>query len=134
MTYRKIADLANRRIRLEHRVREIEARGPRLGSDPRRMVFAHGREIGRARKAVEKASLAERKAEAEMEAQLERQARAKRQGRANPSKPSRRIGAALSRWLKKQNPGQMQGVTHVRIKTLKGGGVTITPVRRVERA
>jgi hypothetical protein len=42
---------------------------------------------------------------------------------------SKRIGAALSRWLKKQNPGQMKGVTHVRVRKLKGGGVTVTPVR-----
>jgi|SRR5208282_2042717 len=41
----------------------------------------------------------------------------------------KRMGAALSSWLKKQNPGKMKGVTRVRVKRLKGGGVTITPVR-----
>jgi len=28
------------------------------------------------------------------------------------------------------NPGKMKGVTHVRVKKLKGGGVTITPAIR----
>lgn len=42
--------------------------------------------------------------------------------------PAKRISAALTRFLRKQNPGHMKGVTHVRVKKLKGGGVTITPV------
>ena len=44
---------------------------------------------------------------------------------------SKRISAALSRFLKKQNPGKMRGVTHVRVKKLKDGGLTITPVHGV---
>lgn len=49
--------------------------------------------------------------------------------RPKKKKTSKRIGKALSSWLKKQNPGKMKGVTRVRVKRLKGGGVTITPVR-----
>jgi hypothetical protein len=45
-------------------------------------------------------------------------------------KPSKRIGAALSNWLKRQNPSKMKGVRHVRVRKLKGGGVTITPHRK----
>jgi len=41
----------------------------------------------------------------------------------------KRISAALTRFLKKQNPGKMKGVTKVRVKKLKGGGVTITPAK-----
>ena len=41
----------------------------------------------------------------------------------------KRMSVALTRWLKKQNPGKMKGVTRVRVRKLKGGGVTITPVR-----
>lgn len=41
--------------------------------------------------------------------------------------PTKRISAALTRFLKKQNPGKMKGVTHVRVRKLKGGGITITP-------
>lgn len=55
-----------------------------------------------------------------------------RQRRSNSKKKksaSKRIGAALSQWLKKQNPGKMRGVTHVRVRKLKGGGVTVSPVR-----
>lgn len=52
----------------------------------------------------------------------------------NPSKrkqkrsPVKRISAALTRFLRKQNPGKMQGVKHVRVRKLKGGGVSIIPV------
>jgi hypothetical protein len=42
----------------------------------------------------------------------------------------KRITAALSRYLKKLNPAKMKGVTHVRVKKLRGGGVSITPVVR----
>ena len=42
---------------------------------------------------------------------------------------TKRISAALTRFLKKQNPSKMKGVTKVRVKKLKGGGVTITPVK-----
>ena len=42
---------------------------------------------------------------------------------------TKRIGTALTRFLKKQNPAKMRGVKQVRIRKLKGGGVTITPVR-----
>jgi hypothetical protein len=44
-------------------------------------------------------------------------------------KLSKRVPKALSAWLKRQNPGKMKGVTRVRVRKLKGGGVTITPVR-----
>jgi hypothetical protein len=46
-------------------------------------------------------------------------------------KPSaqKRISAALSRYLKRMNPAKMRGVTHVRVRKLRGGGVSITPVR-----
>jgi hypothetical protein len=49
--------------------------------------------------------------------------------RPKKGKPSKRIPAALSAWLKRQNPSKMRGVTKVRVKKLKAGGVTITPVR-----
>lgn len=49
--------------------------------------------------------------------------------RLKKKKLSKRVPAALSRWLKRQNPGKMKGVTKVRVKKLKGGGVTITPVK-----
>ena len=59
---------------------------------------------------------------------------AKLKKRGNPKKKqkksgAKRVSAALSRFLKKQNPSKMKGVTKVRVKKLKGGGVTITPVR-----
>ena len=44
-------------------------------------------------------------------------------------KVAKRISAALTRFLKRQNPGRMKGVTHVRVRKLKDGGVTITPVK-----
>lgn len=52
-------------------------------------------------------------------------------GKKKNSKRSKqkRMSVALTRWLKKQNPGKMKGVTRVRVRKLKGGGVTITPVR-----
>lgn len=40
----------------------------------------------------------------------------------------KRISAALTRFMKRQNPGKMKGVTHVRVRKLKGGGVSIIPV------
>jgi hypothetical protein len=43
----------------------------------------------------------------------------------------KRVGAALTRFLKKQNPAKMRGVKQVRVRKLKGGGVTITPVRTI---
>ena len=42
---------------------------------------------------------------------------------------SKRIGAALSAFLKRQNPGKMKGVTKVRVKKLKDGGITVRPAR-----
>jgi hypothetical protein len=42
---------------------------------------------------------------------------------------TKRLSAALTRFLKKSNPAKMRGVSHVRVKKLKTGGVTITPVR-----
>lgn len=44
-------------------------------------------------------------------------------------KSPKRISAALSRYLKKMNPAKMRGVSHVRVRKLKNGGLTITPVR-----
>lgn len=41
--------------------------------------------------------------------------------------PAKRIGAALTRFLKRQNPSKMKGVTHVRVKKYKGGGISIFP-------
>jgi hypothetical protein len=49
--------------------------------------------------------------------------------RPRKGKLSKRVPKALSNFLKKQNPSKMKGVTQVRVKKLKGGGVTITPVR-----
>jgi hypothetical protein len=57
--------------------------------------------------------------------------------RVNPSKKRRkkkksatkRIGAALTRFLKRQNPAKMKGVTRVRVRKLKGGGISIKPAR-----
>ena len=43
--------------------------------------------------------------------------------------PSKRISAALTRYLRKMNPGKMKGVSQVRVKKLKNGGLTITPVQ-----
>ncbi len=42
-------------------------------------------------------------------------------------KAVKRISSALTAFLKRQNPGKMKGVTKVRVRKLKGGGVTITP-------
>ena len=57
---------------------------------------------------------------------------AKRRRRKNRTekRAPKRISAALSRFLKKMNPAKMRGVKMVRVKKLKGGGVTITPVRK----
>jgi hypothetical protein len=41
----------------------------------------------------------------------------------------KRVSAALTSFLRKQNPRKMKGVKNVRVKKLKGGGVTITPAR-----
>jgi hypothetical protein len=43
--------------------------------------------------------------------------------------PSKRIGAALTRYLRKLNPA-MRGATHVHMRKLKGGGVSFVPMRR----
>lgn len=40
--------------------------------------------------------------------------------------PSKRIGAALSGWLKKQNPA-FRKAKSVRVKRLKGGAIKFTP-------
>jgi hypothetical protein len=42
---------------------------------------------------------------------------------------TKRLSKALTGFLKKQNPSKMKGVSKVRVKKLKGGGVTITPAR-----
>ena len=47
--------------------------------------------------------------------------------RPKKAKSSKRISAALTRFLKKQNPGKMKGVKAVRVKKLKDGGITIRP-------
>jgi len=54
----------------------------------------------------------------------------KRRNKVEKSAP-KRISAALTRYLKKLNPGKMRGVTHVHMRKLKGCGVTITPVRTI---
>ena len=43
----------------------------------------------------------------------------------------KRVGAALTRFLKKQNPAKMRGIKQVRVRKLKNGGVSITPVRTI---
>jgi hypothetical protein len=48
--------------------------------------------------------------------------------RPKKGKLSKRVPAAMSKWIRKQNPA-MNRATAVRVKKLKGGGVTITPVR-----
>jgi hypothetical protein len=60
---------------------------------------------------------------------------AKRRRRKNRTekRAPKRISAALSRYLKKMNPAKMRGVKTVRVRKLKGGGVTITPVRNNPR-
>ena len=40
----------------------------------------------------------------------------------------KRVSAALSRWVKKQNPA-LKNATHVRVKKLKNGGVSIVPAK-----
>lgn len=66
-------------------------------------------------------------------ARLQREENEKRKRR-NPTKkqkkptPQKRISAALTKYLRKINPA-MRGATAVRVKKLKGGGVTITPVK-----
>jgi hypothetical protein len=55
----------------------------------------------------------------------------KRKNRSEKRAP-KRISASLSRWLKKMNPSHMKGVTHVRVRRLKGGGVSVLPVRANE--
>jgi hypothetical protein len=52
-----------------------------------------------------------------------------RENMAKKKSPQKRISAALSRYLKKLNPAKMRGVTHMRVKKLKNGGATFTPVR-----
>lgn len=42
---------------------------------------------------------------------------------------TRRVSAALTRFLRKQNPAKMRGVKHVRVRKLKGGGISIIPVK-----
>jgi hypothetical protein len=40
----------------------------------------------------------------------------------------KRIGASVSRWLKRQNPGGFKKARTVRVRKLKGGGITVIPV------
>lgn len=40
-----------------------------------------------------------------------------------------RIPASVTRFLKRINPAKMRGVVKVRMKRLKGGGVSLVPVR-----
>lgn len=56
--------------------------------------------------------------------------RRRRRNKVEKSAP-KRISAALTRYLKRLNPSKMRGVTHVRVKRLKGGGATFTPVHGV---
>lgn len=41
----------------------------------------------------------------------------------------KRVPAAVTRFVRNQSP-KMKGVTHVRVRKLKGGGVSITPAAR----
>lgn len=41
----------------------------------------------------------------------------------------KRISAALTRYVRKQNPKKWKGVTKARVKRLKNGGITIIPVK-----
>ena len=49
--------------------------------------------------------------------------------RPKKGKVSKRVPAALSRFLKRQNPSKWKGVTRARVRKLKGGGLTITPMK-----
>ena len=60
-----------------------------------------------------------------------KQPKARRNMAKKAKAPSKRVGAALTRFLRKLNPGKMKGVSNVRIKKLKGGGVTITPLHGI---
>ena len=42
---------------------------------------------------------------------------------------TKRVSSALTRFLRKQNPSKMKGVSHVLVKKLKDGGVTIKPIK-----
>lgn len=58
-----------------------------------------------------------------------RRANSPRKRKSAKKSPTKRISAALTRFLRKQNPGKFQGVTQVRVRKLKDGGISITPVR-----
>lgn len=53
----------------------------------------------------------------------------KKTGKRRKKKVTKRISAALTRFLKKQNPAKFKGVTQVRVRKLKDGGISITPLR-----
>ena len=52
-----------------------------------------------------------------------------RKSKRKTARVEKRVGAALTRFLRKMNPGKMKGVTKVRVRKLKGGGVSIVPVK-----
>jgi hypothetical protein len=49
--------------------------------------------------------------------------------RPKKGKLSKRVPAALTKWMRKQNPRKMKGVTQVRVKKLADGGISIRPVK-----
>jgi hypothetical protein len=42
---------------------------------------------------------------------------------------SRRIPATVTRWLKRKNPSGFKKASGVRVRKLKGGGLTILPLK-----
>lgn len=49
--------------------------------------------------------------------------------RPKKGKLSKRVPAALARYMKKLNPAKMKGVTKVRMKKFKDGGFSVRPAR-----
>jgi hypothetical protein len=49
--------------------------------------------------------------------------------RPKKKKQSKRVSAALVRFLRRVNPSKMKGVKRVRVRKLKGGGISIVPVK-----
>lgn len=45
----------------------------------------------------------------------------------NKKRAPKRVPAAVTRFMKRVNPSKMKGVTKVRVRKLKGGGISILP-------
>jgi len=45
------------------------------------------------------------------------------------TRTTKRVPASVTRFMKRLNPSKMKGVRKVRVRRLKGGGVTIIPVK-----